>query len=598
MNRADQQDTPLLARSASVREPTKTQTPNLSPVGGLSHAGRIDHDKPVDRSKPSRDPKRRTVQVEYVAPQSQTIRGEATPSAQSSALESPPTIGASGKSRARADAEHYDDTPRQLSATTAVTKQFSHEPPVLQPSGATRYPVLPNAPKAPAGLLSAQAMPPPTRRMKELPRAASESAGAFIYPHSSTTARPHTSGSMTPNHAGRLPSRGNSYSQPLAPTVAATNAQGRLAQPKNGKQYIISAPIPQTDPMSMEQPVGRPTTQHNNTPSSIEAQREAARGHKRSNTFGNVFGRSGSFFGGKATARPPPEPFRPTQEKRYPPTSMKNPIGPDSPRQSIESRRSSSFGFGRKNSDLRKNGELSKPEKPRRFSILPASFSLKSLTGTSKDSSADTILPISEPRPSTAGPPVIRVREQAPPKTITTSRNASQFDNSPYPNSTSSEIESQKERDGGSMAPSGRRMQARSQPTPPVPSSSYGGPPYQAPPDDRFPSAPRMLQPGQSYLLGESGTPTGSEASIGMAHRPIYPPGFSSLADEGRPSTQPNRGGRVLQKHHRRFADAYEQEAEPGQGTGGSHAGSSGAAKRVMDFFRRRGKARAGDDRV
>jgi protein-serine/threonine kinase len=42
----------------------------------------------------------------------------------------------------------------------------------------------------------------------------------------------------------------------------------------------------------------------------------------------------------------------------------------------------------------------------------------------------------------------------------------------------------------------------------------------------------------------------------------------------------------VLQKN-RRFVDAYE-EGRPGQ----SAAGSSGAARKVMDFFRRRGRAR------
>lgn len=58
------------------------------------------------------------------------------------------------------------------------------------------------------------------------------------------------------------------------------------------------------------------------------------------------------------------------------------------------------------------------------------------------------------------------------------------------------------------------------------------------------------------------------------------------------------RGAAVLQKNNRRFADAYEQDQEPGYGGGGRNAGSSGAAKRVMDFFRRRGKARGGEDRV
>lgn len=594
----DQQDAPLLARSASVREPTKTQTPDMSPVGGLSHQGKIDPDQNVERSKQPRDPKRRTVQVEYVAPQSKTVRGEATPSGQSpTTIESPPTVGTTGKSRARAGTETFDDTPRQATTASTSTKQLPPEPSIIQPAGSSRYQVQSNQGRAQPGPASSQAMPPPTRRLKDLPRAASESAGAFIYPNTST-GRPHTSGSMASNNAGRLPSRGNSYSQPLAPTLAATNAQGRLAQPKNGKQYIISAPIPQTDPYSAEQSTGRPSTQQNNTSSSIDAQRDPGRGHKRSNTFGNVFGRSGSFFGTKPQARPPQEQTRPTQEKRYPPTSMKSPIVSDSPRQSIESRRSSSFGFGRKNSDLRKNSDVTKQEKPRRFSILPASFSLKNLTGASKESSTDTIIPISEPRPSTTTQQVPPSREQPRPKTMATSGAAGGFNSQLNEDSTSSGFDGQRERIRGNTAQPGRRTNAPYQPAPPLPSSSYGSPQYQPPQDNQFPPRQR-LPAGQSYVLGESGTPTDSEASINTEqHRPVYPPGFSSQQDQYRPSTQQTRSARVLQKHHRRFADAYEQEQEPGHGTGGSHAGSSGAAKRVMDFFRRRGKARAGDDRM
>lgn len=567
----------------------------MSPAGGLNHQGRIDPDQPVDKPNQPREPKRRTVQVEYVAPQSKTVRGEGVPSAQSPAtIESPPTIGrTSGKSRARGVVETYDDTSRQVGTASTLAKQPHHEPPPIQPAGTNRYQVQPSASKAQPEPANWEAPPQPARRLKDLPRAASESAGAFIYPNT-TTRRPHTSGSMTPNSAGRLPSRGNSYSQPLAPTVAATNAHGRLAQPKNGKQYIISAPIPQTDAFSVEQPVGRPSTQQLNNNLPVEAQTDSGRGHKRSNTFGNVFGRSGSFFGTRAPARPQ-EQTRQTQEKRYPPTSMKNPIRSDSPRQSIESRRSSSFGFGRKNSDLRKDSDMSKQEKPRRFSILPASFSFKNLTGASKDASTETILPISEPNTAQVA---ARSREPPRPQTMATPGGAGGFNSYSNEFGTSSGFDGQRERSRGPVAQQGRKTNAPYQPAPPVPSSSYSSPQYQPPQDDQLPPRP-LLQTGHSYLHGESGTPSNSEASITTdQHRPVYPPGFGSQQDERRPSTQQNRGARVLQKHHRRFADAYEHEQEPGHGTGGSHAGSSGAAKRVMDFFRRRGKARAGDDRV
>ena len=71
-----------------------------------------------------------------------------------------------------------------------------------------------------------------------------------------------------------------------------------------------------------------------------------------------------------------------------------------------------------------------------------------------------------------------------------------------------------------------------------------------------------------------------------------YRHGFAdSEGDDGRRlgTSRGNRG--VLQKNHKRFTDAYDQSDYRG------HEGSSGAAKRVMDFFRRRGKARGGDDR-
>ncbi|EOD52407.1 putative serine threonine protein kinase protein [Neofusicoccum parvum UCRNP2] len=56
--------------------------------------------------------------------------------------------------------------------------------------------------------------------------------------------------------------------------------------------------------------------------------------------------------------------------------------------------------------------------------------------------------------------------------------------------------------------------------------------------------------------------------------------------DSAEAVSEPREGrARVLQKN-RRFADAYEDQQR--------HAGSSGAARRVMDLFRRRGKARGG----
>src|ERR1700761_1587876 len=71
-------ETPTLARSASVREPTTKSHPTRSTVvvGGLSQKpGHVDQTE-AEKAKAARNTKRRTVQVEYVAPQSPTTRTE------------------------------------------------------------------------------------------------------------------------------------------------------------------------------------------------------------------------------------------------------------------------------------------------------------------------------------------------------------------------------------------------------------------------------------------------------------------------------------------------------------------------------------------
>ncbi|KAI4216646.1 MAG: hypothetical protein LQ351_001135 [Letrouitia transgressa] len=583
---SDQQEAPLLARSASVREPTKTQPPNMSPIGGLTHSGKMDPDQAAEKAKGSRDPKRRTVQVEYVAPQSQTARGEVASSVQSPAIPSSPAAiaNAPSKTRARSGSQGQETSQRQTRGAPLGTRPLprdSYTVPDMRPNQTNQASQSNGAGRAQQRpTTSQQPTAPPVKPYKDALHSTSEGPKTFASVPVSAVPRPNTGGSMASNTTGRLPSRGNSYSQPLAPTVAVTNAQGRLAQPKNGKQYSISAPIPQQEPYIQEPSIGRPSTQAYSTAPPLPSQREA-RGHKRSNTLGNVFGRTGSFFGGRSQQAQEQE----KPEKRYPPTSMRAPIASDSPRQSVDSRRSTSFGFGRKSSDLKKTSDPSRPEKPRRFSLLPASFSFRSLTGGSKDSSTENILPVSERRQSST-------LQQAPPS-------RGQPLTGGYGRGSNRE-HSYRTEDGGQAVFDGSRDRAResvaqqSQKSH-IPHSQSTKSGYQ--PQSELQAPPRI---GQSYLLAE-GTPTESEISLGMnQNRPLYPLGFNSYDEEhGRPSMQQGRSGRgVLTKNNRRFADVYDQEAEPGAGTGGHHAGSSGPAKRVMDFFRRRGKARAGDDRV
>jgi protein-serine/threonine kinase len=84
-------------------------------------------------------------------------------------------------------------------------------------------------------------------------------------------------------------------------------------------------------------------------------------------------------------------------------------------------------------------------------------------------------------------------------------------------------------------------------------------------------------------------TGSDSESSLNnfqQAQRP-YPLGFNDF-DDAKPS-----GRGILQKNNRKFTDGYEQEQNDSWGDPYyNHAGSSGAARKVMDFFRRRGRDR------
>ena len=567
----DHQETPLLARSASVREPTKPNVSNMSPVGGLSHQGKIDPEK-AEKTKAPRDSKRRTVQVEYVAPQSQTMRGELSPppTQQPGASESP--LPAQFKERDRSSGQIAHESAGKVSQVPATRKPLPQDAPV---SSDPR-----SFPESQAGssmrttqrpVTSQPTMQPPARPTRDPPRSVSDSMNAFGQLPSSSTTRPTTGGSMASTGAGRLPSRGNSYSQVLGPTVVATNAQAKLTQPKTGRSYNISAPIPQTEPYISDPSIGVPSAQrvpsrYSQTPPA----RDETKSHKRSNTLTNMFGRSGSFFGGKSQTQSPPDQARQQPEKRYPPTSMKGPISSNSPRQSTDSRRPS-FTFSRKNSDP------ARVDKPRRFSLLPASFSFKGMTSGAKDSNSDSSRPMSQRQQSYGQQP----------QHMGYDRGASQAD------SDESIPTYDGVRDGSRnvSAPLSRR-------TDPSNRSARNAEPLQQPQYlSQYESSQMDLQnqplpQGQSFFVHGTGAPTDSELSVGRSpNRPQYPTGFNSY-DEPRPSMQ-SRNGRspaVLQKPNRKFADAYEQDP-------GHHAGSSGAAKRVMDFFRRRGRSRAGEDR-
>ncbi|KAE8380664.1 hypothetical protein BDV26DRAFT_257114 [Aspergillus bertholletiae] len=529
-------EAPSLGRSASVREPPKTYQSTVPSLGGLvHHAGDVSQDHPVESSKTPRDAKRRTVQVEYVAPSSQTTRGDGMESA---------TAGPSNA------AELVEHAPTGAGSNTRDAETVSPTGPVPQDT--------PMVPSAQAGDSKAQRAP-----SGHLPRSTSDStaltgAGTMPQQHSM---RPTTGASMSSFNTGRLPSRG-SYGQPVAPTVAATNAHGRLAQPKS-KQYVISNPIPQDPSQQVAVSIGRPSTQALPAKFNTTPRQEPPKGHKRSNTVSGIgeklFGRSGSIFGGRggqASAR--------QKSKRYPPTSMKDPYGGDATRMSMDSRRSMQYGSNRKTSET--GGE----SRPRRFSLLPASFSLKGLSSS---------------------------RSQTPDEESQAGRSTD--NRAPQKPST------------GELRPRARATSHGTQDT--IGIMPEGGPAdevfvqdepinYQARIDEQFAvlhgtqsatyqpmsySAEQVYQnDSDQYYRNQyanHSTPNYYEEYNGP---------YDSASRQSMSVSRPTRGASVLQKNHRKFADAYEYERDSSH-----HSGSSGAARKVMDFFRRRAKSRAGDDR-
>ncbi|EEA26333.1 hypothetical protein TMatcc_005400 [Talaromyces marneffei ATCC 18224] len=455
------QEGPTLARSASVREPPKSFQGNASTLGGLTHQqGKVatQEESSNSKTKTSREAKRRTVQVEYVAPQSQTVRGDHTSST----------------------------SPQSATATRTGSR----------------------------GVVD---------QNKPLPSEPQEATGQVF--ETSQTTRPNTGHSAMSLNAGRLPSRG-SYGQPVAPTVAATNAQGRLAQPKNAKQYNISSPIPQDPNMS----IGRLSTHQLPTTFNQTPAQEPVRSHKRSSTVSSIgerlFGRSGSFFGG----RPNQPTSRPKTGKRYPPTSMKEPYSTEDSRTSIDSRRSNSYATHTE-------------PRPRRFSLMNSIRGFSS--GRSDQNSESGSHDAEYSRPAT-GPGMFTGRDVS--GGFSGYSGSQQGEVAPQETSYEAHID----RQFAQLHESNQMYQDQEQP------SDYNA-----------------LETNEYYGYPQRGQQ------------------YNGSYDRSRPSAQlsrPKQG--VLQKNNRKFADAYEYERDHSH-----HSGSSGAARKVMDFFRRRGKARAGEDR-
>ncbi len=116
----------------------------------------------------------------------------------------------------------------------------------------------------------------------------------------------------------------------------------------------------------------------------------------------------------------------------------------------------------------------------------------------------------------------------------------------------------------------------------------------------RFAPSGQFQSPNTQYMQQGAVLVTGSDTSVDKlqqnAPRPAafqgeYDNRLGGQDGRGRVSSRGHRG--VLQKN-KRLLDAYDTDefSRPHD-----HSGSSGAARRVMDFFRRRAKARGGEDR-
>ncbi|KAG5979187.1 hypothetical protein E4U55_005464 [Claviceps digitariae] len=514
-------DAPLVTRSASVRETAKQKPSMQTGAGGLAktHA-KIDAEAETAYRTP-KDAKRRTVQVEYVAPITQTQRGS-DPSV------SRPPVSLNREHNTGRPGSSYKD--KDLPQEPQKPQDVYSRPQSKWSSGSTR------------------------------PRDSRANADNAHMTGAATAVRPHTGTSMHSAASISLQSRA-SYGQPAPPTLADTNVQGRIQQPANmDDDDMVRRPSMSVPPKF----AGMSGYQEGRT--------NDGRGHKRSSTIGDLgsklLGRSGSVFGGRSKKKS--EPQQTERSKKYPPVSMSNAMSQgEEPvaRTSVDSpaaRRSMSLGLGKKQSGSMTGSQGSGEKKDRRrFSLLPASFSLKSV-GLGKEYSE----PTSSEGGSNSDLPYQSGRMD-PPRSVTAPGDAGGSSTSFFDNV---------------YAHNGRQEMAHS-------SFSH---------DQRYGSGQLENQRPQAiptYMQSGSHFNSGSDSSVDMRRPPTEPQmrsqsrGFSDAeSHENRRATSSRETRGVLQKSHKRFTDAYDQDEYRG------HEGSSGAAKRVMDFFRRRGKARGGAD--
>lgn len=553
------EEDPQLGRSASVREPS-TRSPAVDASNRASTfipkhgpSASVGGDETADFKRQQRDAKRRTVQIEYPYDAQSAPRAERNPitPAQSKPAPAPASSGlSSGKTRASAQAQG----PVEVSSKR-----------------------------------DDMAMAPPSWSASQRPMSGHADLAA-----QRTSLRPNTSGTF--GAGNRLPSRGNSYSQPAAAQPTNTTAQGSFSQPKSNSGYIIAGSMSGEGAVDAS---GRPVSEQNRTGAqyanapqqSYQQSRPAPAqtGHRRSSTLGSladkVLNRTSSRRTSQQENGASPNEKR---DRRYPPVSMKNampqtPQEESGPRPSSDSRRPS-FGFTRKASKERDSSVQGRRASGRRFSWLPGSLSMASFTGKKDqgyESGDDGYRP----------PPMSQQSQQSrmsrpPSKGMAFGRGTSDAPSEETTNSTIPlhyDAEREKVRDQ-------RRQQSRyDKALPPSPGAEQG---YSA---QRTTSQQHPGSPGgQRRQFRDDGY--GSNVLDHDGQEPVeryYTPNQESVMSS--PQTQHGQYGLSGQGEWEQYEPNQRQQGlRPQQrrlGDDHGRGGSSNAAKRVMNYFRsKRGK--------
>ncbi|CAK3950620.1 Serine threonine- kinase KIN4 [Lecanosticta acicola] len=551
-----------LGRSASVREPS-TRSPvaevpskatTFIPRHGPCASVGGDEASDFRKQQQQRDAKRRTVQIEYPYDAQPAAAAARNANVSTQAKPVPASSGSSsGKTRA---------SPQAQGPVEVSTKKDE------------------------------ASMAPPSWGAGQRPMSESTT------PADRAPSRPNTSGTLI-GGTSRLPSRGNSYSQPAAAQPTNTTAQGSFSQPKSNSGYIIAGS------MSGEQggvdSSGRPVSEQNRTGGQYagapqqpyQQGRTSASGHRRSSTLGSladkVLNKSGSR---RSSQQENASSASEKRDRRYPPVSMKNtmpqtPQDESGPRPSSDSRRPS-FGFSRKASKERDSSVQGRRASGRRFSWLPGSLSMASFTGK-KDQGYESGDDGYRPPPKSQQSQQSRM-SRPPSKGMAFGRGTSDAPSEETTNSTIP-LHDDEERE---MAREQRRQQSRydkSLPPSPGAEQSYG---TQRAGQPQYPtSSPVQRKPLRDDGYG-SGT-LGQQDQQEPVER-FYTPNQESAMRGSSSQSRTGQYGLSGQGEWEQFEPSQRQQGlRPQQRRLGydnhGHGGSSNAAKRVMNYFRsKRGK--------